>query len=185
MSGNNQALGTLLMAAAVIGTGGAALAALPAVGAAAAAGSATAAALVGASSTLATIGTIGAVGSSVFSGMQASEAAKFERAQIKQQMKQEEVNVAQQKLDTEQRLADTLATQRALFGARGVSLSSGTPVTAASSSISEANRQLANQTFGGELTQGSLRLQSGQKKLESRAAITRGITQGVSLLPRG
>lgn len=189
MSGDSGTLTTLLMAAAVVGTGGAALAAVPALAgtAAVAGGAAATAGAIGTGATIAgmsagTLATIGALGFTGLSAVQSSQAAKFEKAQIKQQMKQEEVNVAQQKLETETRLADTLSTQRAMFGARGVSLSSGTPVTAATASRSEANRQLANQTFGGQLTQSSLQLQSGQKTRESRAAITRGLASGASLL---
>ena len=139
MSGNTA--GTLLMAAAVIGTGGAALAALPAVAGAAAAGGAVSGALVAGSSTLATLGTVGTIGSQLFSGFQGQQAAEFERSQIEQQQRQEDVKASEDRAGRERKLSDILSSQRAIFGARGVSLSSGVATTAASASISEANRE--------------------------------------------
>lgn len=190
MSGKTA--GTLLFAAAVIGTGGAALAALPALagtaavagGAAATAGAiGTAGTIAGLSAgTLATIGTLGSVGMSVLSGIQGKEAADFERAQIETQQRQEDVKASEDRARRERGLSDILSSQRAIFGARGISLGSGVAQTAASESISEANREGSISALNTATGKSSLALSSGQLAKEGRAAVTGGIVRGATLL---
>ena len=190
MSGKSA--GTLLFAAAVVGTGGAALAAVPALagtaavagGAAATAGAiGTGGAIAGLTAgTLATIGTLGSVGMSVLSGIQGKEAADFERAQIETQQRQEDVKASQDRARRERSLSDILSSQRAIFGARGVSLGSGVASTAESASVSESNREGSIAALNTATNKSSLALSSSQLAKEGRAAVTGGLVRSASLL---
>lgn len=182
MSGGNTAT-TLLTAAAIVGTGGAALGAmLPASVAAGGFGSiATGLATHGA--TLGTIGALSGAGLQVLGGMQESQAAKFEKAQYEQQIQREKTRAAVERADRERRLTEILSSQRAAFASRGISLTSGVAQTAAQASTGAATREQAISSMNTVFKQGQLASSAAQKSREARVAVTGGIMKaGQSLL---
>ena len=172
MAGDDT-LTTLLIAGAVIGTGGAALAAAPALAGTAFAASA------GTLSTIGTVASVGLVGAGVQAQRRASQEAKV---QIEEQREQERTAFALQEEQRERELAGILSSQTAMFGARGISLGSGAPQVAAEQSMSAATRESRSGSLGLQFRDSGLSSSARAESQRSRAAITGGVTQGISLL---
>jgi len=184
MAGDNQTLTTLLMAGAVIGTGGAALAAAPSV----AAGTSvlgsfgtTLAASAGTLSTIGTVSSIGLIGVGTMAGIRAAEEAKI---QLQEQQEQEKTAFALENEQREKDLRSILSSADAAFSSRGVSLGSGTPLLVGQTSTSEFNRESRIASLGQQFSQSGLSSSIRAKSSEATASAVRGVTQGVSLLNR-
>ena len=170
---------TLLVAAAVVGTGGAALAAVPAV---AAGTGAFATGLVAASGTLATVGTVATLGLTAQAALTGREAAQQRKVDIEEQANQERTSLAKQRRSREESITSILSSQQAIFGARGIALGSGVSQTAAQQSTGQFTRESATASLGGQFRQTGFRNAAAGESLKARSAITGG---AVSLLKAG
>lgn len=170
MSGDNF-LGTLLMGASVIGTGGAALGAL---GVGATAATATAAATPGFfaanAGIFSAVSGISSAGLNLMQGQTQKDALEFERQQILERNDREKLQYAIDNANREQRLADILSTQTAVFGARGVAAGSGVALTAKNVSVGEANTEAAIGSVNASSNSRQLLSAASQKKIEGRTA---------------
>jgi hypothetical protein len=187
MSGDNGLLTTLLMGAAVIGTGGAALGAIAPAALGGAAATATTAAVPGFfaanAGIFSAIGGVASAGLNIMQGAAAQDAAEFERQQILERNEQEKVQYAIDNADRERKLADILSTQTAIFGARGLALGTGVSGRANEVSQSEGNRGDAISSLDRATSQRQLITSASQKRKEGKAAFTTGVgTAGKSLL---
>lgn len=189
MAGDNL-LGTLLMGASVVGTGGAALGALGVGATAATAATATSAAVAATPGWFAAnagifsaISGVASAGMNIVSGAASKQAAEFERQQILQRNDREKLQYAIDNANREARLADILSTQTAVFGSRGVAAGSGVALTAKNVSVGEANTEAAVSDFNANSNNRQLLSAATQKKLEGRTAMTGGYAKaGKSLL---
>lgn len=183
MSGDNGLVTSLLLGAAVIGTGGAALAAAPAVAGAMGGIGAFATANAG---LLATVGALGSAGGMVMQGFQQKEALELERQQILAQNEREKTQYAVEKADREARLSDILSTQTAVFGSRGLMLGTGGTQRAQEVSVGESNKEQAISNLNRKTNERQLLFKADQKKREGRSAVISGFTNaGRSLLSAG
>ena len=176
MAGDNF-LSTLLMGAAVIGTGGAALGALGVGATAATAATATSAAVAATPGFFAAnagifsaISGIASAGLNVMQGNATKQAAEFERKQILERNDREKLQYAIDNANREARLADILSTQTAVFGSRGVAAGSGVALTAKNVSVGEANAEAAISQVNASSGSRQLLSAASQKKLEGRTA---------------
>lgn len=177
MSGD-QALTTLLIGAAVVGTGGAALGVLAPTLLGGAAATATTAATSGFFAanlgTFAAIGAFGSAGLSILQGNQQAQALKFEKQQLQEQKDREKVQAAIDKADREARLSDILSSQTAMFATRGIMLGSGVAERAEEVSVGASNREDSLGEFNSLFRQRQLTNAADQKTLEAKAARTNG-----------
>lgn len=192
--GSGQILEYSLMAAAVIGTGGAAIGAIaPAAfagGTAAVAATADTAAVAAVpgffaanASIFSGIAGLASAGMQVGSGIMAGQAAKFEQQQIETEQQMQETQAATDRAQRELKLNQILSSQTALYAARGVALGSGSSLTEAQNSISQANSDQNVAGLNSSLKEQQLSDTSSQKALEAQSAQTGGFARaGISLL---
>lgn len=181
MSGGNT-LQTLLIAAAVVGTGGAALAAVAPLTFAAGAAAAGFSTVAAATTTFSALAGVASAGMSIVGGIQSGQAAKFEQRQIQEQQQMVTVQAATDRAQRELKLNQILSSQTAMFAARGVMLGSGSPVTAAQDSIGQANSEQNIADLNNASREVQLSDSSKQKALEARAAQTGGFIKGATSL---
>jgi len=77
----------------------------------------------------------------LMSGAAEAQAAEAQAQQAELQAAQERLSAADRELSRQQRLRRTLAAQRAIFGARGIDVGVGSPLTLAGASIAETGRE--------------------------------------------
>lgn len=143
-------------------------------------------------STLATVGSVssllsaGMTAASVFGqisgGGQQAAIAKAQAQQYELAAKQEELKGREQADNIRRSLQASLASQRAIFGARGIAQGSGTVRRLASESMTAASRDIDIARFGAGQQAGALRSQGAQARIEGSAARTAGYMGAVKTL---
>lgn len=111
---------------------------------------------------------------------QGYEASKMQAKQAELASRQEELRGRQSALAVKSNLEKTLASQNAIFAARGISLSSGTPTTLSQQSIKQASYDIDAARFGAGQASDALKAQARQYKLEGKAKIASGVAQMAS-----
>ena len=140
------------------------------------------AAAIGASSTFAALPSFGSLlsfGSAVSSisgGLQGNAIAKAQARQYELSARQEELKGREQADKIRRALQATLATQNATFAARGISLSSGTPVNLGNVSRTEAARDIEIAQFGASASAAAERSRAAQSKIQGRTSLTSGFS---------
>jgi hypothetical protein len=122
---------------------------------------------------------------SVMGGYQQNNTYKAQTAQSELAAKTEELKGREQADKIRRSLQATLASQNAIFSARGISLSSGTPVNIGNVSRSEAAMDVENAQFGADINAAQLRAQGKEYKLQGRSAITTGYTGAATSIYAG
>jgi hypothetical protein len=113
-------------------------------------------------------------------GQQQAASYKAQAQQSQFAARQEELKGRQQADNIRRSLQATLASQNAAFSARGISLSSGTPLNLANVSKSEASNDIQIAQFGAAQSAGALRSQAGQQKIQASSAKVAGYTQAAT-----
>lgn len=117
---------------------------------------------------------------SLIGGIQGFQASKMQAKQAELASRQEELRGRQSALAVKSNLEKTLASQNAIFAARGISLSSGTPTTLSQQSIKQASYDIDAARFGAGQASDALKAQARQYKLEGKAKIASGVAQMAS-----
>lgn len=139
--------------------------------------------------------TLSSFGSLIGTGLTAASAfgsimgGGQEAAMYKAQAKQSELSAKQEELKgrlqadkIRNSLLATLASQRAAFSARGISLGSGTPVNLASQSYNEASKDIELAQFGAGMASAAELAQADQYKMAGKSSKIKGYTNaGFSL----
>ena len=131
--------------------------------------------------TLSTVGsllsplmTIGSAVGQISSGMQQSAIYKAQAQQYQLAAKQEELRGREQADRIRRSLQANLASQNAIFSARGIATGMGTPVTLARKSMTEAGADIETAMFSAGQSAGALRSQAAQSKISASSAMTSG-----------
>jgi hypothetical protein len=142
--------------------------------------------------TLATVGTVGSIlsgvstAASVFGqisgGGQQAAIAKAQAQQYELAAKQEELRGREQADNIRRSLQSSLASQRAIFGARGISLNSGTPRILSAESSNAASRDIDTARFNAGQSAFALRSQGAQARIEGKAAKMGGYMGGLKTI---
>lgn len=117
---------------------------------------------------------------SIMGGQQQSAVYKAQAAQYELSAKQEELRGREQADKIRRSLQATLASQNAAFGARGISTRSGTPVSLARGSMTEAGYDINLAQFGAGQSSAALRSQAGQSRVSASVAKTSGYTSAAT-----
>lgn len=112
----------------------------------------------------------------ISAGGQQSAIAKAQAQQYELAAKQEELRGREQADNIRRSLQASLASQRAIFGARGISTASGSPRALAAESSNAASRDIEAARFNAGQSAFTLRSQGGQARLEGKAAKMAGYT---------
>lgn len=130
------------------------------------------------------IGTLLALtaGSKVVAGISQSRSAKEQASQFRLQAEAERTQAAVESEERQRELRRVLASQRAIFGGSGVSLSSGTPLTLAAESTAEAGRQERRAGVFSQARAGLLSSQASQSRSQGKGALLGGFLGGASSL---
>lgn len=118
----------------------------------------------------------------ISSGMQQSSIYKAQAQQYQLAAKQEELRGREQADRIRRSLQANLASQNAIFGARGISIKSGTPVTLARKSMTEAGADIEAAMFNAGQGAGTLRSQAAQSKISASSAKMAGFTGAATSL---
>lgn len=120
---------------------------------------------------------------SIMSGQQQNAVYKAQAQQSELAARTEELKGRQMADNIRRSLQATLASQNAAFAARGISLSSGTPVNLGNVSKNQASQDIQTTQFGAGTAAAAERGTAAQQKLSGRAAVTSGYTNaGLSLI---
>lgn len=119
---------------------------------------------------------VGSAIGQVSSGMQQSAIYKAQAQQYQLAAKQEELRGREQADRIRRSLQATLASQNAIFSARGIATGTGTPVTLARKSMTEAGADIEAAMFSAGQSAGALRSQAAQSKISASSAMTSGFT---------
>ena len=130
--------------------------------------------------TMGTLGTLGSIASPLLSARSQAQSASFQRAQLSLQAKTQEAQTLQTANEIKRRMIADLASANAAFGARGVSVTSGTPVQAAQEAVRVANRNVDIALTGGQAQQSQNKLQANQFKMAGSSAISGGLFESLS-----
>lgn len=132
--------------------------------------------------TASTVGTIISVGGSLLSGVssiaggiQGAGVSKIQARQAELAARQEELKGRETAAQIRRGLSASLASQNAIFAARGIS-PVGTPQTIAGQSTSQAARDIDIARFGATQSAGALRSQAQQYEIEGKAKKVEGFT---------
>lgn len=139
------------------------------VGTAGAGGTAAGATLFGSTtafSALTSLPTILSVGSSIAGGYSGAAVSRAQAQQAELTAKQEELKGREQAAQIRRQLSASLASQNAIFAARGINPTTGTPKALAQESTSQASRDIEIARFGATQAAGALRSQATQYKIE-------------------
>lgn len=117
---------------------------------------------------------------SIMGGNQQAAVYKAQAAQSELAAKQEELKGREQADRIRRSLQATLASQNAAFAARGISLSSGTPVTVGNMSRTEAARDIESAQFGAAMSAAQERAQAGQYKISAKSSKISGYTDAAT-----
>jgi hypothetical protein len=99
--------------------------------------------------------------------------------------KQEELRGRQQADSIRRALQQNLATQRAVFSARGVNPNTGTPLVLSQQSETAAGRDIETAMFNSGMGAAQNRLAASQQRIEGKAAITSGYMKAADTLYGG
>lgn len=124
---------------------------------------------------------LGALGS-IAGGNQQAAVSKAQAAQYELQARQEELRGREQADQIRRSLQASLASQNAIFRARGISTSTGTPVTLGTVSRTAASRDIDNAMFNSGMSATANRLQGVQSRIEGRSAKATGYTSAATKL---
>jgi hypothetical protein len=116
------------------------------------------------------------------SGQQQAGMYKAQAAQYELSARAEELKGRDQADKIRRSLQSTLASQNAAFGARGISLSSGTPVALAATSSNEASRDISLAQFGAGSAANADRSQAAVYRATGRSAKVAGYTNAAMTL---
>lgn len=119
---------------------------------------------------------------SIMGGNQQAAVYKAQAQQSELSARQEELKGREQADKIRRSLQATLSSQNAAFAARGISLTSGTPVNIGNVSRTEAARDIENAQFGAGMASAAERGQAGQYRMSGRAARTSGYTNAAMSL---
>lgn len=112
--------------------------------------------------------TLVSVGGSIMGGQQGAAVSKMQARQSELAARQEELKGRETAATIRRNLSASLASQNAIFAARGIA-PSGTPMTIANESKSAAARDIDIARFGSEQSAGALRTQAQQYQIEGSA----------------
>jgi len=147
------------------------------------AGSASAGASSGALGFLGTIIGLTGVGSTLMAGREAEYANTLEARQQEQEAQREKLAGAQRETARLRALRSALASQSAIFGSRGISISSGTPTVLAKESKAAAEREQLTDDLNTSFRVGQSLSGAAQSKQAGAAARKQAIAKaGQSLL---
>lgn len=118
----------------------------------------------------------------ISAGSQQNAIAKAQARQYELAARQEELKGREQADNIRRSLQASLASQRAMFGARGISLNSGTVRGLASESMTAAARDIEIARFGAGQNADALRGQAYQSRIEGRAGRVAGYTGAAKTL---
>lgn len=117
---------------------------------------------------------------SIMGGSQQNAAYKAQAKQYELSARQEELKGRDQADKIRRSLQATLATQRAAWGARGVSSTGGTPVNLAAQSSNDASYDIQLAQFGAGMAAGADRGNGAQARISGSAAKMKGYTDAAS-----
>lgn len=156
------------------------------VGSAAASATATTAAVAATSGLIGSAGLVGGFASfgsiltgisaisSIAGGIKGNQQANMQAKQAELTAKQEELKGRDQAAQIRLRLNSALASQNAIFGARGINPASGTPQSLAAESSNEASRDISIAQFGAGQSAAALRSQAKQYKIQGASSLISG-----------
>lgn len=119
---------------------------------------------------------------SIMGGNQQAAVYKAQAQQSELSARQEELKGREQADKIRRSLQATLSSQNAAFAARGISLTSGTPVNIGNVSRTEAARDIETAMFGAGMASAAERGQAGQYRMSGRVARTSGYTNAAMSL---
>lgn len=123
----------------------------------------------------------GALGQ-IVGGNQQAAVSKAQAAQYALSARQEELKGREQADMIRRSLQASLASQNAIYAARGVSTRTGTPVTIGNVSRTEASRDIETAQFNAGMSAGAERLRATQAKIEGKSAKTAGYSAAATKL---
>ncbi len=126
-------------------------------------------------SVLSPIMTVGSAIGQVSAGMQSSAIYKAQAQQYQLAAKQEELRGREQADRIRRALQKDLASQNAIFSARGIATGTGTPVTLARKSMTEAGADIETAMFSAGQSAGAFRSQAGQSRISAGASKSAGL----------
>lgn len=145
-----------------------AAAAIPMIFSAGTASAITSSALFAALPSIGTVLSAGSAISSIMGGQQGAAVSKMQSQQAQLAARQEELKGRETAASIRRNLSASLASQNAIFAARGIA-PSGTPMTIANESKSAAARDIDLARFGAGQSAGALRTQAQQYQIEGQA----------------
>lgn len=119
---------------------------------------------------------------SIMGGSQQNAVYKAQAQQYELSARTEELKGREQADKIRRGLQATLASQNAAFAARGISLSSGTPINLGNVSKSEASKDIEDAQFNASMAAGADRLSAVQSRISGKAAVTSGYGSAASTL---
>jgi hypothetical protein len=122
---------------------------------------------------------------SIMSGNQQAGIYKAQAAQSELSARTEELKGRDQADKIRRGLQSTLASQNAIFAARGISLSGGTPLNIGNQSRTEAARDIELAQFGAGISAAQERAQGQQYRMSARGARTSGYINAATSLAAG
>jgi len=126
---------------------------------------------------------LGGAASSIKAGQAEAQAFEFQAGQAKAQARQERINAQKRANTLRQQLLEDLGSANAAFGARGITLTSGTAQAAQIASRRAAARAIKGEKDIGFIRQQAGLAQAGQFRLSAKEAKTQGLIRaGTSLL---
>lgn len=171
--------------AAAVATGGSSLLATAPAAAGAAGAGAGAAGAAGAAGSALSLGAIlettlavGGAGLSVMGGFMDAAALEQQAGIDEMRARQYEIAGAENAITIRRAELDELALQNARWGASGIDISSGSPVTVAEETSKEADRQLRINRYNTGARSGMARMQAGQRRASATAAKIGGAAKG-------
>jgi hypothetical protein len=119
---------------------------------------------------------VGSAGMSILSGVQGQMVSKAQSQQAQLAARQEELKGREQANQIRRNLSQALASQNAIFAARGINPTTGTARVISQESMSQAARDVDITRFGATQAAGALRSQAQQYKIEGNAKLMSGFT---------
>ena len=124
-------------------------------------------------SSVGTILSVGSAVSSIAGGMQANQTAKIQARQLELAGRQEELKGRDDAVRIKQRLNAALASQNAIFGARGLA-PSGTPTILRSEASNQASQDIELARFNAGQSASAMRTQALQVKQDGKGELLKG-----------
>lgn len=134
---------------------------------------------------ISTVLTAGSALGSIMGGSQQNAVYKAQAKQSELAARAEELKGRDQADKIRRNLQSTLASQNAAFAARGISLSSGTPLSLGNVSRTQAAQDIETAQFGAGTAAAAERGTAQQQRLSGRAALTSGYTNAAASIYKG